>query len=57
MDVVGMLGNSPDGVPVEIKEWEAIMAYLQALPVSRVGDLPVIPTDDRANETRAIKAG
>jgi 5'-nucleotidase len=41
---------------VEIKEWQAIMDYLRALPVAASGGLPVIPTDERANEIRAIRA-
>jgi 5'-nucleotidase/UDP-sugar diphosphatase len=41
----------------EIKEWQAIMDYLRALPTKREGELPMIPVDDRAAEVRAIKAG
>ena len=41
----------------EIKEWQAIMDYLRALPVKTKGELPVIPVDERAREVRAIKAG
>ncbi len=41
----------------EIKEWQAIMDHLRKLPVKRKGELPVIPVDARAAETRAIKAG
>jgi 5'-nucleotidase len=40
----------------EIKEWQAIMDHLRALPVKTAGELPVIPVDDRAAEVRAIKA-
>lgn len=43
--------------PVEIKEWQAIMDYLRALPVARAGDLPMILMDARANETRAHRSG
>ena len=40
----------------EIKEWQAIMDYLRALPVASKGELPVIPVDARAREVRAIQA-
>lgn len=39
----------------EIKEWQAIMDHLRRLPVTKPGDLPVIPVDERAAEVRAIK--
>lgn len=41
----------------EIKEWQAIMDHLRALPVASEGELPVIPVDARAAEVRAIKVG
>lgn len=41
----------------EIKEWQAIMDHLRTLPVAKPGELPVVPTDDRAAEVRAIRAG
>jgi 5'-nucleotidase len=41
----------------EIKEWQAIMDHLRRLPVTKPGELPVIPVDDRAAEVRAIKVG
>ena len=41
----------------EIKEWQAIMDYLRALPVKSLGQLPMIPVDEPAAEVRAIKAG
>jgi 5'-nucleotidase len=41
----------------EIKEWQAIMDHLRALPVKNKGELPTIPVDERAAEVRAIKAG
>ena len=44
------------GAPREIKEWQAIMDYVRALPVAKKGELPVIPVDARAAEVRAIKA-
>jgi 5'-nucleotidase / UDP-sugar diphosphatase len=48
---------SSDGASArqEIKEWQAIMDYLRSLPAAP-GDLPVLPVDARANETRAIRA-
>jgi 5'-nucleotidase len=45
------------GAVREIKEWEAIMDHLRRLPVGHPGELPIIPTDERAAEVRAIKAG
>jgi 5'-nucleotidase / UDP-sugar diphosphatase len=44
------------GAVREIKEWQAIMDHLRALPVRTKGELPVIPVDGRASEVRAIKA-
>ena len=41
----------------EIKEWQAIMDYIRALPVKTKGELPMIPVDERASEVRAIKVG
>jgi len=46
-----------NGAVREIKEWQAIMDYLRALPVKSPGQLPMIPVDERAAEVRAIKAG
>jgi 5'-nucleotidase len=43
-----------NGATREIKEWQAIMDHLRALP-AKAGELPVIPVDDRANEVRAIR--
>ena len=43
------------GAPREIKEWQAIMDYLRDLPVTKKGELPVIPVDERAAEVRAIR--
>jgi 5'-nucleotidase / UDP-sugar diphosphatase len=45
-----------NGTPREIKEWQAIMDFLRNLPVTKPGELPVIPVDARAAEVRAIKA-
>ena len=44
------------GTVREIKEWQAIMDHLRALPVKHKGELPVIPFDERTAEVRAIKA-
>ena len=41
----------------EIKEWQAIMDHLRALPVKGPGELPMIPVDERAAEVGAFKAG
>ena len=55
IDVVEMVGLSAQSAPVEIKEWQAIMDYLQALPAAGAGELPIVPTDARANEPRFIR--
>lgn len=47
---------SQQGAIREIKEWQAIMDFLRALPSAKEGELPVIPVDDRAAEVRAIAA-
>jgi len=49
-------GAGKDGVR-EIKEWQAIMDHLRDLPVTKKGELPMIPVDERAAEVRAKKAG
>jgi 5'-nucleotidase len=49
-----MTGN---GALREIKEWQAIMDHLRALPTKSPGELPVIPVDERAAEVRAIRVG
>jgi 5'-nucleotidase len=46
-----------NGAVREIKEWQAIMDHLQALPVKGPGELPVIPVDERAAEVRVIGLG
>ena len=46
-----------NGAVQEIKEWQAIMDHLRALPVKSPGELPMIPVDERAAEVRAIKVG
>jgi 5'-nucleotidase len=45
------------GATREIKEWQAIMDHLRNLPVTKKGELPMIPIDDRANEVRALRVG
>ncbi len=57
MDKSGVDTMKEQGVVVEIKEWQAIMDHLRTLPVKSAGELPVIPTDERADEVRAIKVG
>lgn len=57
IDVAQMVEVSAEGAPVEIKEWQAIMQYLQALPAPAAGELPVVPTDARATEPRFIRVG
>jgi len=55
IDVEKMVELSAEGAPVEIKEWQAIMEYLQAIPAAVAGELPIVPTDARANEPRFIR--
>ncbi|MFO1313198.1 MAG: bifunctional UDP-sugar hydrolase/5'-nucleotidase [Burkholderiales bacterium] len=57
MDHASVATAAGDGVPREIKEWQAIMDYLRDLPAAGKGALPVIPVDARAAEVRAIKLG
>jgi 5'-nucleotidase / UDP-sugar diphosphatase len=38
----------------EIKEWQAIMDFMRSLPVSKQGEIPLIPVDERSSEVRAI---
>ena len=45
-----------NGAVREIKEWQAIMDHLRALPVGSQGELPTIPVDGRAAEVRAVKS-
>jgi 5'-nucleotidase/UDP-sugar diphosphatase len=49
------VGGAPGAVR-EIKEWQAIMDHLRGLPASK-GELPMIPVDARAAESRSIKMG
>jgi 5'-nucleotidase len=39
----------------EVKEWQAIMDHMRALPADKPGELPVIAVDARAKEVRAIR--
>jgi hypothetical protein len=50
-----MVELSAEGSPIEIKEWQAIMEHLQALPAAAAGELPIVPTGARANEPRFIR--
>ena len=56
MDKSSVATATKNGAVREIKEWQAIMDHLRALPVKSQGELPTIPVDDRAAEVRAIKA-
>ncbi|MBS0560519.1 MAG: 5'-nucleotidase C-terminal domain-containing protein [Proteobacteria bacterium] len=44
-----------NGAITEIKEWQAIMDHLRALPAAGPGALPIIPIDERSSEVRAIR--
>ncbi|HUP10039.1 MAG TPA: bifunctional UDP-sugar hydrolase/5'-nucleotidase [Caldimonas sp.] len=55
VDRVSVATAAGSGAPREIKEWQAIMDHLRTLPVTKKGNLPVIPVDARAAEVRAIK--
>ena len=57
MDRASVATATGKGAVREIKEWQAIMDHLRALPVKTSGELPVIPVDERAAEVRAIKVG
>jgi 5'-nucleotidase len=57
MDRTSVATAPQKGAVREIKEWQAIMDHLRALPVKTAGELPMIPVDERAAEVRAIKAG
>jgi 5'-nucleotidase len=56
-DVASVAKSAGKNAGREIKEWQAIMDHLRRLPVKTKGELPLIPTDERAAEVRAIKAG
>jgi 5'-nucleotidase/UDP-sugar diphosphatase len=57
MDRASVATAAEKGAVREIKEWQAIMDHLRALPVKTAGELPMIPVDERAAEVRAIKVG
>jgi 5'-nucleotidase/UDP-sugar diphosphatase len=57
LDASSVATGTEGGAVREIKEWQAIMDHLRRLPVSKPGELPVIPVDERAAEVRAIKLG
>jgi 5'-nucleotidase / UDP-sugar diphosphatase len=57
MDPSSIATATGNGPVREIKEWQAVMDYLRALPVKNGNELPTIPVDERANEVRAIKVG
>jgi 5'-nucleotidase len=57
MDRTSVATAPEKGAVREIKEWQAIMDHLRALPVKTAGELPMIPVDECAAEVRAIKAG
>jgi len=56
LDQAGVDAVIEKGIVREIKEWQAIMDHLRSLPAKNVGELPIIPVDERAGEVRAIKA-
>jgi 5'-nucleotidase len=56
LDKESIATTGGSGTPSEIKEWQAILDHLRALPAKK-GELPIIPVDERANEVRAIKIG
>ena len=57
MDQSSVATATGSGPVREIKEWQAVMDYLRALPVKNGSQLPTIPVDERAAEVRAIKVG
>ena len=56
-DKASVATSTQGGKKREIKEWQAIMDHIRALPIKNPGELPVIPVDARAGEIRAIKLG
>jgi 5'-nucleotidase/UDP-sugar diphosphatase len=56
LDRASLATTVGEGTIREIKEWQAIMDYLRALPVSGQNKLPRILVDERAKEVRAIRA-
>jgi hypothetical protein len=57
MDRASAATATAKGAVREIKEWQAIMNRLHALPEKTAGELPLIPVDHCAAEIRAIKTG
>jgi 5'-nucleotidase len=57
VDKTSLATGSGNQAAREIKEWQAIMDHLRALPAAKPGGLPVVPVDERAAEVRAIKLG
>ena len=57
VDKTSVATGSGNQAAREIKEWQAIMDHLRALPAAKPGELPVVPVDERAAEVRAIKLG
>ena len=57
VDPASLATETENGVVLELKEWQAIMDYLSALPKKDGEKLPMIPVDDRAKEVRAIQVG
>ena len=55
MDQSSIATATGNGPLREIKEWQAVMDYVRALPVKNGCKLPTIPVDERAAEVRAIK--
>jgi len=57
VDRESLVLESQDDVILELKEWQAIMDYLVALPKKVSEEFPTIPVDERASEVRAIREG
>jgi 5'-nucleotidase / UDP-sugar diphosphatase len=57
VDKTSVATGSGNQAAREIKEWQAIMDHLRALPAAKPGELPAVPVDERAAEVRAIKLG
>jgi len=57
VDPSSIATETENGVVLELKEWQAIMDYLSALPTKDGEKLPTIPVDKRAKEARAIHVG
>jgi 5'-nucleotidase len=57
LDRASLATSQGHGAIREIKEWQAIMDHMRALPVKTPDTLPTIPVDERAAEVRAVKVG